>query len=343
MRKLFFRQIFFIITSFFGVSIICFYLLSLTTNTQTQSNIISSLQETTSEESPKHVPKKTNVVQAYFKYLNQVFNGDLGISSSSREPVTSEFLSHLPASIELVFLASLIAVFIGLPLGVFAAIKHRKPTDLIINNLALIAYSIPIFWWGILLILVFSLSLGVTPVAGRLSFLFDIEPVTGFILIDTFISEQPYRMDAFRDAIQHLILPVIVLATLPTAIIARMARQTMIETLSEEYIITAQAKGLSSFRIYWVHGLRNALIPFTNMLGLQVSTLMTGAMLTEYLFAWPGIGKWLLDALDKGDYVSLSGGILITTSLVILINAGVELIQAWLNPSIRIKTRVYNG
>lgn len=332
MIKLIFRQIFFIVTTFIGVTIVSFYL-----HTLSPINTNGANQNTNSEQ------VAPNNLQRYLSYLNNVFEGDLGISSSTRKPVSTEFISHLPASIELVFLASLIAIFVGLPLGVISAIKHRKLTDTIINDVALLAYSMPIFWWGILLIMVFSLSLGVTPVAGRLSFLFDIEPVTGFILIDTLISDQPYRLDAFKDAIKHLILPVVVLATLPTAIIVRMARQSMIETLSEDYIITAQAKGLSSFRIYWIHGLRNALIPFTNMLGLQISTLMTGAMLTEYLFAWPGIGKWLLDAVVKGDYQALQGGILITTTLVIFINATIELIQGWLNPRVRIKTRIYNG
>lgn len=332
MIRLVFRQIFFIITTFIGVTIVSFYLHTVAPEYNVVANQDSNIEQI-----------ESNHVKQYFLYLKNVFNGDLGISSSTRKPVMSEFISHLPASIELVILASLIAIIIGLPLGVTSAINHRKPTDIIINNIALLAYSIPIFWWGILLIMVFSLNLGVTPVAGRLSFLFDVEPVTGFILIDTLISEQPYYFDAFKDAIKHLILPVVMLATLPTAIIARVARQSMIETLSEDYIITAQAKGLSNFRIYWIHGLRNALIPFTNMLGLQISTLMTGAMITEYLFAWPGIGKWLLDALDKGDYEALQGGILITTTLVIFINAAIELIQGWLNPSVRIKTRIYNG
>ncbi|MFT5452201.1 MAG: dipeptide transport system permease protein [Enterobacterales bacterium] len=332
MIKLIFRQIFFIITTFIGITIISFYLQTLAPVHTTDVNLNINTEQLASSN-----------LQRYFSYLNDVFKGDLGISSSTREPVATEFISHLPASIELVFLASLIAGIIGLPLGVISAINHRKLTDTIINDVALVAYSIPIFWWGILLIMFFSLNLGVTPVAGRLSFLFDIEPVTGFILIDTLISDQPYNVDAFKDAIKHLILPVVVLATLPTAIIARMARQSMIETLSEDYIITAQAKGLSNFRIYWIHGLRNALIPFTNMLGLQISTLMTGAMLTEYLFAWPGIGKWLLDAVVKGDYQALQGGILITTTLVIFINSTIELIQGWLNPRVRIKTRIYNG
>ena len=336
MIKLFFRQIFFIITSFIGVTLITFYL-------QTLTPTLATVTLTESINVSTDIIENKRQYQEYFEYLSATFHGDLGVSTYTRKPVVTEFLTRLPASVELVTIASILALIIGLPLGIIAAINHRKTTDIIINKTSIIAYSMPIFWWGIILIMYFSLNLSLTPVAGRLSFLFDIEPVTGFILIDTFISEQPYRMEAFKDAIQHLLLPVTALATLPTAVIARMARQTMLETLTKDYILTAQAKGLSSFKIYWIHGFRNALIPFTNMLGLQVSTLMTSAMITEYLFAWPGIGKWVIDALAKGDFQSLQGGILIITMMVIFINAFIELIQAWLNPKIRNTTRIYNG
>ena len=341
MIKLIFRQLLFIITTFFGVTIITFSLLQLSPTKDDNISAPIDLSQSIPEVIEPQITK--NIVLQYFHYINSVFQGDLGISSTTRIAVTDEFISHLPASIELVVLASVLALIVGLPLGVIAAINHRRMSDTLINNISMIAYSMPIFWWGILLIMFFSLTLGMTPVAGRLSFLFDIEPVTGFMLIDTLLSNEPNHMDAFKDAIIHLILPVIALATLPTAIIARMTRQSMLDTLSNDYILTAQAKGLSRFKIYWVHGLRNALLPLTEMLGLQISTLMTGAMLTEYLFSWPGIGKWILDALEKNDFESLQGGILITTTLVIFINAFIELFQIWLNPKLRKKVRIYNG
>jgi len=337
MTKLFLRQILFVISTFLGVTIITFSLLMLApedieTNNLTTANVVNNEQQV-----------EKNIIQLYFQYLGNTLKGDLGTSSQSGAPVTDEFLSALPASVELVVLATIIAFIIGIPLGVFAAIRHHQFTDKLINYISMVAYSIPVFWWGLLLIMFFSLNLGITPVAGRLSFLFDIEPVTGFILIDTLISDEANHMDAFRDAIMHLLLPVIVLATLPTATIIRITRQTMVVALSKDYILTARAKGLSKFKIYWIHGLRNAITPLIDMLGLQVSTLMTTAMLTEYLFFWPGIGKWLLDALEKNDFESLQGGILITTIMVILINSAIELIQAWLNPKIRKPRRIYSG
>ncbi len=337
MTKLFLRQILFVISTFLGVSIITFCLLTFTPESTEVAN-----QTTTDTSNTKQQAKK-NIVVLYFLYLGNTLSGDLGTSSQSGSPVTEDFISALPASVELVVLATILAFVIGIPLGMLAAVQHHKLTDKLINNISMIAYSIPVFWWGLLLIMFFSLNLGITPVAGRLSFLFDIEPVTGFILIDTLISNEVNHMDAFKDAIMHLLLPVIVLATLPMAIIIRLTRQTMLVALSKDYILTAQAKGLTKFRIYWVHGFRNAITPLINMLGLQVSTLMTTAMLTEYLFFWPGIGKWLLDALEKNDFESLQGGILITTVMVILINSAVELIQAWLNPKVRNPGRIYSG
>jgi len=341
MIKLILRQLFFITTTFFGVTIITFNLLTMTPKTLT---INANFQNSVAVEVATNLdnPINNNFVQRYFHYLSNIFEGDLGISSVTRMPVIDEFFSHLPASIELVVLASILALIIGIPLGMFAATHHHKLVDKLIYNMSMIAYSMPIFWWGIILIMFFSLNLGITPVAGRLSFLFDIEPVTGFILIDTLMSTEPYHMDAFKNALLHLTLPVFALATLPTAIITRMTRQTMLDVLSKDYMLTAQANGLSRFKIYWVHGFRNALIPLTEMLGLQISTLMTGAMLTEYLFSWPGIGKWLLDALEKNDFSSLQGGILITAVMVIFINASIEIFQAWLNPKLRKKTRIYS-
>lgn len=320
MKDLLLRQLMFVTISFIGVLIVCYSLLVFTAE---ENSELSQL--------------------AFFHYIGNVLTGNLGVSSITSEDVLTSFLNHLPASLELVLFASLFALIIGITFGVIAARNHRTAADLVINNVSIAAYSMPVFWWAIILIVYFALDLHWLPVAGRLSFIYDIEPITGFILIDTYLSTQPYRLEAIADAISHMILPVITLATLPTAIITRMTRQTMLNTLTEDYMKTAHSKGLSDFQIYWVHGLRNALIPLTNMLALQISTLMTGAMVTEYIFAWPGIGKWLLDSLAKADYQALSAGILVTATMVILINSVIELIGYWLNPEIRIKKRIYHG
>ena len=317
MKTLLLRQLFFVIVSFAGISLVCYALIAIS-DPITSRNI------------------------SYFSYLGGIFTGDIGTSTLTSKAVFASFMSHLPASLELVILATGLAVFTGIPLGVLSAKRHRRTTDTIINNISIAAYSMPIFWWAIILIVYLSLEFKLTPVAGRLSFIYDIDPVTGFMLIDTLLSERSYRVEAFYDAIAHLILPVITLATLPMAITIRVTRQTMLNVLNEDYMKTAQAKGLSEFSIYWVHGFRNALIPMTNTLSLQVSTLMTGAMVVEYIFARPGIGKWLIDAVRQADYVSLAGGVLITATMVIIINAVIELFVLWINPQMHQKSKVYH-
>lgn len=190
----------------------------------------------------------------------------------------------------------------------------------------------PIFWWGLILIMLFSVSLGWTPVSGRLDLLYDIEPKTGFMLIDTLLSDE---QSSFLDAVRHLILPAIVLGTIPLAVIARMTRSAMLEVLREDYVRTARAKGLSPARVVFVHALRNALIPVLTVFGLQVGTLLAGAVLTETIFSWPGIGKWLIDAISRRDYPVVQNGILLVATLVILVNFVVDILYGLANPRIR--------
>jgi dipeptide transport system permease protein len=197
---------------------------------------------------------------------------------------------------------------------------------------ALTGYSMPIFWWGLLLIMLFSVTLGWTPVSGRISVLYYVEPVTGFMLIDTLLSDEP---EAFWSALHHLVLPAIVLGTIPLAVIARMTRSSMLEVLGEDYVRTARAKGLNPTRVVLIHALRNALIPVITVIGLQVGLLLAGAILTETIFAWPGIGKWLIESIGRRDYPSVQGGILLVSCVVIAVNLIVDLLYGIINPRIR--------
>ncbi|MGE7416966.1 ABC transporter permease subunit, partial [Methylobacterium tarhaniae] len=190
----------------------------------------------------------------------------------------------------------------------------------------------PIFWWGLLLILLFSVQLGWTPVSGRIDVQYFIEPVTGFLLIDTLLSDES---GAFASALSHLILPALVLGTVPLAVIARMTRSAMLEVLGEDYMRTARAKGLPAWRIVGLHALRNALIPVVTVIGLQVGVLFTGAILTETIFSWPGIGKWLIEAIGRRDYPVLQGGILLIGAVVMAVNLFVDLAYGLVNPRIR--------
>jgi dipeptide transport system permease protein len=190
----------------------------------------------------------------------------------------------------------------------------------------------PIFWWGLLLIIFFSGILGWTPVSGRISFLYYFENVTGFMLIDSLLSGQE---GAFRSALSHLILPAIVLGTIPLAVIARQTRSAMLEVLSEDYVRTARAKGLGAGRVIGLHALRNAMIPVITVIGLQVGVLFAGAILTETIFSWPGIGKWMVDSIFRRDYSAVQGGLLLIAAIIMIVNLVVDLLYGLINPQIR--------
>jgi len=270
----------------------------------------------------------------FFDYVGGVLQGDLGISVITHRPVMDEFLTLFPATIELAIFALIFSTLIGLPAGVLAAVKRGSTYDHVVMGTSLTGYSMPIFWWGLLLILFFSVDLGWTPVAKRLSDDYFVDEVTGFMLIDTLLSDEK---GSFLDALHHLVLPTIVLGTVPLAVIARMTRSAMLEVLGEDYIRTARAKGLSVFRIVAVHALRNALVPVVTVIGLQVGILMGGAILTESVFSWPGIGKWLVESIGRRDYPALQGGVLVIAALVMAANLAVDLLYGLLNPRIRHK------
>jgi len=270
--------------------------------------------------------------QQYFFYIGNVLQGDLGTSYVTREPVMSEFLSLFPATIELTVCAAIFASVVGLTLGILAAVRRGGLLDHTVMTISLTGYSMPIFWWGLLLMLLFSVNLGWTPVSGRMDVIYWIDETTGFMLIDTLLSDEE---GAFTAAVQHLILPSIVLGTIPMAVIARMTRSSMLEVLGEDYIRTARAKGLSKRRIVVKHALRNALIPVITVMGLQVGLLLSGAILTETIFAWPGIGKWLVESIGRRDYPVVQGGLLLIASIIILVNLLVDLMYGVVNPRVR--------
>jgi dipeptide transport system permease protein len=234
--------------------------------------------------------------------------------------------------VELSICAIILAVLIGIPAGVVAAVKRGSWFDQSLMGVALVGYSMPIFWWGLLLIIFFSNYLQLTPVSGRISLLFFFPPVTGFMLIDSLLSGQK---GAFASAASHLVLPTIVLATIPLAVIARQTRSAMLEVLGEDYVRTARAKGLPTRRVVGLHALRNALIPVITTIGLQVGVLLAGAILTETIFSWPGIGKWMLDSISRRDYPVVQGGLLLIAGLVMAVNLIVDLLYGLVNPRIR--------
>jgi dipeptide transport system permease protein len=269
----------------------------------------------------------------FVDYVWGLAHGDFGVSIITKNPVLQEFLTLFPATVELSVCALLFAVIIGIPAGVVAASRRGGVYDQSLMGLALTGYSMPIFWWGLILILLVSNTLGWTPVSGRVDLIKYYYPsVTGFMLIDSLLSGEK---GAFADAVRHLILPTIVLGTVPLAVIARMTRSSMLEVLEEDYVRTARAKGLAPYRVIGIHALRNALIPVVTVIGLSVGSLLAGAVLTETIFSWPGVGKWLIESIGRRDYPALQGGILLISSIVIVVNLLVDLTYGLINPRIR--------
>jgi dipeptide transport system permease protein len=269
----------------------------------------------------------------FLTYAEQLLHGDFGTSVATQQKVLTEFLTLFPATLELSFFALLFALSIGVPAGAIAAVKRGGLFDQALMTIATIGYSMPIFWWGLLLIMFVAVDLGLTPVSGRIDLInYYFEPVTGFMTIDALLSDQP---GAFLDALHHLVLPAIVLGTVPLAVIARMTRSSMLEVLSEDYVRTARAKGLSPLRVVGLHALRNALLPVVTVIGLSVSSLLAGAVLTETIFSWPGVGKWLIDSISRRDYPALQGGVMLVSLVVIFVNMMVDVLYGAINPRIR--------
>jgi dipeptide transport system permease protein len=273
------------------------------------------------------------VWRQFIDYAGGILQGDFGTSIVSKTPILHEFLALFPATLELTFFAMLLATVIGVPAGVFAAAKRGSIYDQTLMGVALTGYSMPLFWWGLILILLMSNTLGLTPVSGRVDLIkYYYPPVTGFALVDALLSGQK---GAFLDALHHLVLPAIVLGTVPLAVIARMTRSSMLEVLEEDYVRTARAKGLSPRRVIGLHALRNALIPVVTSIGLQVGTLLAGAVLTETIFSWPGVGKWLVESIGRRDYPALQGGIMLIALCVILVNLLVDMLYGAIDPRVR--------
>ncbi|MCG9757747.1 MULTISPECIES: ABC transporter permease [Pseudoalteromonas] len=276
-----------------------------------------------------------NIFVQYGAFMARMFEGDWGLSLSSGQPVLSHVQHLFPATLELCLYALTVAVIIGVPSGVIASAYHKKWPDKLINSLSLMGFSIPVFWLALLLIMAFCLGLGLFPMSGRIGLLYEIQPVTHFILIDIYLEGFPYGGAAFWDALHHLALPTVVLAMYPTTVLIRFTRDSMLEVLDQNYIKTARAKGLNRSQLIIHHALRNALLPVIKQIGLQFSTLITLAMITEVIFSWPGIGRWLIESIYQRDYPAIQGGLLAVSFFVIIANMLSDFIHSILDPLAR--------
>ncbi len=274
------------------------------------------------------------LVEQYFKFVGNTLRGDLGVSILSGRPVMAEFLERLAATSELGFVALWLAILVGLPLGILAALTRGRLFDRLAMGLAVTFYSMPIFWWGLMAIVIFSVKLAWLPVSGRIGIEFDVPLRSGLLLIDSWLIEGDLsaKFGAFRSALHHLLLPAIVLGTVPLAVIARMTRSSLLEVLGEDYVRTAKSKGLSFFRVVVIHALRNALIPVVTVIGLMLGTILTGAILTETIFSWPGLGRWLVAAVLSRDYPVIQGGIFLVAIVVLMSSLTVDVLYRVISP-----------
>lgn len=265
------------------------------------------------------------------RFLSDILHGDFGRSLMTRAPVMDEILTRFPATVELALAAIIIATLVGVTVGVISAVKQYSIFDYLSMVGALMGVSMPIFWLGLMLIILFSVILGWLPVSGRADIGLEPATITNFYIIDSIITG---NWDALVSSLRHLVLPALALASYSTAIIARMTRSTMLEVIRQDYIRTARAKGLSERVVVNKHALRNALIPVVTVIGLQTGSLLSGAVLTETVFSWPGIGSLLVNAILAGDYPLVQGSVIFIATVYVLVNLAVDLLYSYLDPRI---------
>lgn len=270
----------------------------------------------------------------WLTYLGELMQLNFGVNKAGGA-IIDELKTVFPATLELCLIAFTISLFIGIPIGTLAGMKQGKWIDTAISFTSMSGYSAPLFWIALLMIMVFSLHFEVFPVAGRYDLLYQIDHVTGFAIVDAFFADGVYRAHALQSVIEHLILPCLVLALAPTTQVIGLMRTSVAEVMGQNYIRAARIKGLSTHEIVTQHVLRNAIPPIIPKIGVQLSSMLTLAIITESIFNWPGIGRWLLDALSQQDYVSIQAGVIVVATFVLTANILSDLIGAMVNPLVR--------
>ncbi|MDW3776850.1 putrescine export ABC transporter permease SapB [Kluyvera cryocrescens] len=280
-----------------------------------------------------HAPLQgASLWNAWAFWFDSVMHWDFGVSSINGQPISEQLRQVFPATMELCIMAFGFALLVGIPVGMLAGITRNKWQDKVISFFALLGFSIPVFWLALLLTLFFSLTLGWLPVSGRFDLLYEVKNVTGFALIDAWLSDSPWRHEMIISALRHMVLPVLTLAVAPTTEVVRLMRISTIAIYDSNYVKAAATRGVSRLTILRRHVLHNALPPVIPRLGLQFSTMLTLAMITEMVFSWPGLGRWMINAIRQQDYAAISAGVMVIGALVIIINVISDILGAMANP-----------
>ncbi len=269
----------------------------------------------------------------YLVFLKGAVRGDLGDSIVTGRPVVNELLVRLPATLELTGFAMIIAILVGVPVGVISAVRQYSVLDKVASTTALTGISMPIFWLAMILIVIFGVNLELLPFPGRLGPTTAITSITGLVLVDSLLT---LNFAGFWDGLLHLIMPAIALGTIPMAVIMRMTRSSMLEVMGEDYVRTARAKGVAPWRVVFKHSLRNAMLPTVTVIGLSAGLLMGGSIITETIFSWPGVGQIAYESVNRRDYAMIQGVVLYGAALFVFINLAVDVLYAVLDPRVRL-------
>ncbi|WP_028972827.1 ABC transporter permease [Spirochaeta cellobiosiphila] len=338
MFKFILRRLVLLIPTIFGIITLVFLMIALSPGDPARVMLGERANKEQLEKLRNELGLDEPLYRQYGLYLERIVKLDLGNSIKSGQPVLQEIKERFPATIELSFFSIILASSFGIFIGVLSATKKNTWIDYTSMMGALIGVSMPVFWLALVLIMIFSVGLDMFPTGGRIDIRMFFQPTTNFYLIDTLgYFFKKGDISYFLSVLHHLVLPAIALATIPLAIIARTTRSSMLEVLKQDYIKTARAAGIDEKKIVYNYALKNALLPVVTVIGIQFGLLLSGAILTETIFAWPGIGKWIYGAIEARDYPSVQGGIIFISVAFVLINLAVDILYSYINPKIRLK------
>ncbi len=333
MKKFIFHRVLSLIPTLLGISVLVFLMIQLIPGDPAEMMLGERASESALAELRERLGLDQPIYVQYGRFMGRLLQGDLGRALRTNEKITTEIFERFPATVELSLAAILIATALGMFAGIISATRQYSIFDYVSMVVSLIGVSMPIFWLGLVLMIIFSVNLGLVPLSGRLSYNIELEVITNLYVLDSILT---YNWAAFKDAVWHLILPAFTLSTIPMATISRITRSSMLEVLRQDYIRTARAKGLSLWVVHYKHALKNAMIPIITVVGLQFGILLGGAIFTETIFAWPGIGLWILNGVYARDFNAVQGGTMFIATVFVTINLVVDILYAWVNPRIKV-------